>query len=94
MIDEMQLHNPAHFFTRRKGWMKRRRCQSKSTSGKKKPRCYFSRGFEWPGSLLIPKLSDIVLEKNTLASYVVVSKRDIVSDIDNTINPEGIKKDE
>ena len=44
--------------------------------------------------LYVPNLSDIVLEKSTLASYVVVSERDIVEDIDNTINPEGIKKDE
>jgi len=34
------------------------------------------------------------LKKNTLTGYVVVSKRDIIADIHNTTNPEGIRKDE
>lgn len=42
----------------------------------------------------IPKLSDFVLEKETLASYVVVNEVDTVVDIDNNTNPEGTKKDE
>jgi hypothetical protein len=39
-------------------------------------------------------LSDFVLEKEALASYVVVNEVDIVVDIDNNTNPEGTRKDE
>ena len=32
---------------------------------------------------LLPKLSDFVLEKSTLKSYVIVNERDITADINN-----------